>query len=562
MSRFRLFLPLLLLVAACTSTRPAETATATVPTPPETGGPTPVEVVAAPEAPADVLAEPVPPHDWYLRPGTSAYPGVDVDAAYALVADRSATPVVVAVIDSGIDIDHEDLEGRIWTNEDEIAGNGIDDDANGYVDDVHGWSFLGNAKGDNADHEQLEVTREYARLRPVYGTMKAADVPEAQRDEYAYFEQVRDEFTRRRDEAKATMPQIKEIYDLARVAVPRIHKHFGRDTVTERDLLTIGDDARELARARNFYAFLLSNNLTLGDLEQYYKQLDSQVKYHFNPDYDGRANVDDTDDPAFRTYGNGDVKGPNPEHGTHVAGIIAARRDNALGGKGIADAARIMVVRAVPDGDERDKDVANAIRYAADNGARVVNMSFGKAYSPDKELVDEAVRYATAKGVLLVNSAGNSGENVDVTASYPSPTFLDGGAATSWVSVGASGWEPANLAATFSNYGQTRVDLFAPGLDIYSSLPGNTYGERDGTSMAGPVVAGVAALVLSYYPELTATQVRGILRETARRYEGTRVPAPGGEEEVDFCTLSSTCGVVDAAAAMARAAEVAGAGGR
>lgn len=548
----RLLALLLLALGACTTTQPVAP-----PPPTATPAPTPAAPPPAPEVPD--APEPVPPLDWHLRAATTAYPGVGVEEAYALVASKTPTPVVVAVIDSGVDIEHEDLDGRIWTNEDEIPGNGVDDDQNGYVDDVHGWNFLGNAQGQNAPAEQYEVTREYVRLRPKYERMRAADVSEADRDEYAYFVQVRDEYRERLAEAQGTLPQIKNVYDVARKAVPRIHQHFGRENVTERDLLTIGEGDRELAQARNVYAFLLANGLTLDDLKAFYDQLYSQVNYHFNADYDGRANVDDTDDPAFRTYGNGDVEGPDPDHGTHVAGIIAARRDNTLGGKGIADAVRIMSVRAVPNGDERDKDVANAIRYATDNGARIINMSFGKGYSPQRALVDEAIRYATAKGVLLVHAAGNNGADSDVEANFPSAFAADGTpASTTWIGVGASNWETETLAASFSNYGQTRVDLFAPGVAVYATLPDNTYGPNDGTSMAAPVVTGVAALVLSYYPDLTAAQLRQVLVESARRYEGSVVVQPGTEDEVDFCTLSVTCGVVDAEAAMRMAAQLVG----
>ncbi len=557
----RLFLPLLLLVLAqCTSTRPAET-----PLPPRTvevGGPAPADVVEAPVeedvAEAEELAQ-----DWHLQNGTGDYPGIGVEAAYQAAPTRTPTPIVVAVIDSGVDIAHEDLQGRLWTNEDEIAGNGVDDDANGYVDDVHGWSFLGNAQGENLAHDTYEVTREYARLRTRYENVRLDALTEAQKAEYAYFEKVRADYQQRRQDARQALPQIEQIYTMGQQLVPRLQQHLGKENITEADLRTIGDADAELARARDFYNFLLVNGIALDDLKAYRDQLSSQVNYHFNAEYDGRKVVgDDPSNPNERQYGNPDVTGPEADHGTHVAGIIAARRDNALGAAGVADAVRIMPVRAVPDGDERDKDVANAIRYAADNGARIINMSFGKGYSPHKAVVDEAVRYAVEKGVLLVHGSGNDGADSDVEPNFPSPHYLDGGAAATWLTVGASSWEVEDLAAPFSNYGQERVDLFAPGVDIFSTLPGSKYGPNSGTSMAAPVVSGVAALVLSYYPELTAAQLRQVLLDSARRYPGEQVMQPGGEEEVDFCTLSVTCGVVDAAAAMARAAQVVNAGGR
>ncbi len=559
-NRLRLFwLPLLLLMLArCTATRPADVGS--VPPPVERGGPAPVEVVAVIEDDAPLE----PPYDWHLRSTQSGYPGINLDEAYALVEDRTPQPVIVAVIDSGVDVAHEDLEGRIWVNSDEIPGNGIDDDGNGYADDIHGWSFLGGADGRNVGPDTYEVTREYVRLRDRFENVQPRDVPAADREAYAYFEKVRDEYQRRRTEARQMLPQIKPVYEIAQEAVPVLRAHFGKEAITATDLATIGDDNPRLARARDVYSFLLANNITLEDLSRYYKQLDTQVNYGFNPDFDPRGIVGDNyADLSERYYGNADVAGPDPDHGTHVAGIIAARRDNNTGAVGISDAARIMVLRAVPNGDERDKDIANAIRYAADNGARIVNMSFGKGYSPQKEAVDAAVLYATGKGVLLVNAAGNDGENMDVTSSFPTAQFLDGSTATTWVGVGASAWDTSELAASFSNYGAATVDLFAPGVDIYSTLPGSTYGPNNGTSMAAPVVSGVAALLLSYYPELTAQQVRDILRQSARRYDNTAVMQPGGQISVDFCTLASTCGVVDAAAAMQLASQIATpAGGR
>lgn len=547
-------LPLLLLVLAhCTSTQPVAEAPAEPARPVEVSGPAPAPVEEPTEEAFDL------PNDWHLQ--ADDFPGVNVAQAYAAVADRTAQPVVVAVIDSGVDVEHEDLQGRLWTNPGEIAGNGLDDDGNGYVDDVHGWSFLGNAQGENVEHDTYEVTREYVRLRSTYENVRVDNLSPAQQQEFAYFQQVREEYQRRRQEAREMLPQIEGIYEMAQQAVPRVHEHLGKtEDVTLEDLQTIGESDPELARSRNLYSFLIANGITLKDLKAYYDQLYSQVNYGFNPEFDPRPIVgDDYADLAERHYGNNDVTGPDAGHGTHVAGIIAAVRDNDLGAIGIADAVQIMAIRAVPNGDERDKDVANAIRYAADNGAHIINMSFGKAYSPQKEVVDEAVRYAADKGVLLIHAAGNDANDSDVKPSYPNPYFLDGTKADRWLTVGASAWDVAALAAGFTNYGQERVDVFAPGVDIYSTLPGSTYGPNSGTSMAAPVVSGIAALVRSYFPELTADQLRSVLLESARRYDDTPVGLPGGEAEVAFCSLSVTCGVVDAAAAMARAAELVGA---
>ena len=215
-----------------------------------------------------------------------------------------------------------------------------------------------------------------------------------------------------------------------------------------------------------------------------------------NPPKEYRKEIvqDDETNINDRDYGNKDIMASTPFHGTHCSGIIGAVRDNGIGVDGIADNVRIMMVRAVPDGDEHDKDIANAIRYAVDNGAQIISMSFGKDFSPQKQWVDDAVRYAQSKGVLMVHAAGNDAANIDSADNFPNPTFIDGnGRATTWITVGASG-DPklGGITASFSNYGKKEVDVFAPGVQIYSTIPtGNNYGTASGTSMACPVVCGI-----------------------------------------------------------------------
>jgi subtilisin family serine protease len=240
-----------------------------------------------------------------------------------------------------------------------------------------------------------------------------------------------------------------------------------------------------------------------------------------------------------------------PFHGTHVSGIIGAVRGNGKGIDGIADNVRIMTIRAVPDGDEHDKDVALAIRYAVDNGAKVINMSFGKYFSPQKQWVDDAVKYAESKGVLLVAAAGNEAFLVDTMPHYPAPILNEGRKVNNWIMVGASG-DPSNggLIANFSNFGKKDVDVFSPGVNIYSTIPGgNTYGNASGTSMASPVTAGVAALLMSYYPNLTAAQVKTVIEKSAVPVNAkVKQPNKGGEDdsEVSFSELSRTGGILNA----------------
>ncbi len=417
--------------------------------------------------------------DWFNEGLNGA--GSNVNAAHAqfpVPADHAA--IVVAVIDSGIDIFHEDLAAHIWKNPREIPANRVDDDQNGYVDDVNGWNFLVDKNGRDIAGETLELTREFARYYKPYLASQNGTGPALSSSDHNRLVSLYNEFA----------PKF-------RAAAP-------------------GSD---------------------------------EAQYHYNYKLEQRG--DDLTDFLNRRYGNASVVGSDPLHGTHVAGIIAAVRGNGRGIDGIATNVRIMVLRAVPNGDEQDKDVAAAVRYAADNGARVVNMSFGKSLSRFPAKVLEAMDYAAGKGVLFVHAAGNDAKNTDVAPNFPTRNGATSRLAASWIEVGAATDRPgADLPATFSNYGQTAVDLFAPGFQIRSTTPGNTYTPLDGTSMASPVVAGVAALIFSHKPALTAVEVKTLILATAKRFGSLSVRRPGTATRVSFGALSRTGSVVDAQAAL------------
>lgn len=502
----------------------------------------------------------LPPQNWFvLDPASDQVQGLSVDKAYTLVKGKPSKKVTVAVIDSGVDIDHEDLQGKIWINEDEIAGNGIDDDKNGYIDDRYGWNFIGGKNG-NVEQDTYELTRIYVDLKPKYEGKTESDIKKKNREEYAYWLEVKEEFEKTYDKAH----QQYEFYSSLKDNIVRFNTllkaYFGVDTLTMNHLRTLDTQDSVLNVARNIVGLVFQNAGEDADFEAIADELGeaveyfgNQVNYAYNLEFDPRNIVgDDYSNPYEKGYGNTDVKGHDPSHGTHVAGIIAANRNNDLGIQGIADNVEIMVIRAVPDGDERDKDVANAILYAVDNGADIINMSFGKSYSPQKEAVDKAVKYAESKGVLLIHAAGNSSKNIDKRDNFPSRKLSDGKEASNWLEIGASSWgDDENFVGSFSNYGKETVDVFAPGVEIYSTTPDNTYKAYDGTSMAAPSTAGVAALVMSYYPDLTAFQVRDILRKSARKFENLTVIRPGDSGiEVDFSELSITGGLINAYEAM------------
>lgn len=486
--------------------------------------------------------------------------GMGTDKAYSKVlASKKSTTVVVAIIDSGVDIEHEDLKGKIWINTDEIPGNGIDDDNNGYIDDVHGWNFLGNAKGENINDVRLEVTRIYAKLHTIYDGRSFADLTEEEQDGYKLYKEVRAIVEDNRKSASAELEELSEMTEKVKKADDKLREHFnGEYTQAQLGEAVMDDKLRDAAI--EIYMLALYG-MDFESYMEYLKYYQDQLDFNYNPDIDPRMDIigDDPSDFTDANYGNNDVKGPDASHGTHCAGIIAAIRNNNMGNDGVADNVLIMSVRTVPNGDEWDKDIANAIRYAVDNGAQVINMSFGKAYSPEQDGVIKAFRYAEEKGVLLVHAAGNEGSDNDVLGhNFPSPLYASMTAKfTNWIEVGASTrYKKAKfkkgymlhdgIAADFSNYGNEMVDVFAPGHDILSTTPDNQYDVYAGTSMAGPMVAGVAALIKSYYPALTMIQIREIILASVQDASKRKTPLPGDiEETVSFDELCVTAGIVN-----------------
>ncbi|QNE40254.1 S8 family serine peptidase [Hymenobacter sp. NBH84] len=491
--------------------------------------------------------------------------GLSAERTYQeLLKGRTATPVTVAVIDGGVDTAHVDLRGVMWHNPKEIAGNGKDDDGNGYIDDVYGWNFLGGQDGRNIDVEAYEDTRMLARLEPLYQGKTRNQVPAAKREEFDLYQQVKKSYQTHYKEDNEHYDQYKDEYPQTQAVADQMKQALGvsrLDTATLRNPPTDNADLRRISQL--FYQNLKAGGYAdmesvLDDMKHAYEQTKNLVEYSLDLKFNPRSIVgDDPDNLKQRVYGNADVTGPDPTHGTHVAGIIAGDRTNNVGIMGVAGLpVRIMAVRAVPNGDERDKDVANAIRYAVDNGAQVINMSFGKYFSPHREAVEEAIRYADTKGVLLVHSAGNESIDIDTKKQYPSPVFLNTKTIPNLITVGASSrTNDQELVADFSNYGKKNVDVFAPGVQINSTLPNNTYGNESGTSMAGPMVAGMAAVLKSYFPKLTPEDLKRIIRESATPLH-TKVLKPGGKTTIDFAELSNTGGLVNLYKAVQMAQQV------
>ena len=486
---------------------------------------------------SDTASKPI--DNWYnLDYATNAVNGVSAEKTYAeLLKGKVSTTVIVGVIDSGVDFNHEDLKDVMWTNPKEIAGNGIDDDKNGYIDDIHGWNFLGGKDGKNVEKETLELTRLYRELKAKYEGKDEKTATD--KKEFKYYQELQEAFEKKLGSAQGQLTQIKFVNDMFISINLAIKEETKVDSVKYAQIEQYKPKDKKEEQLVGYAKLILANDKEIS-LDAILKQLDEaidhfedQVKYNLNIDYDPRNIIgDDYKNANEKNYGNNDCNGPGSLHGTHVAGIIGANRTNNIGTKGVADNVRIMSVRAVPDGDERDKDVANAIIYAVDNGAKVINMSFGKAYPYDKGAVDRAVQYAESKDVLLVHAAGNDGIDIDKKIHYPCRKYASGKEAKNWIDVGALSWKKnEKIPANFSNYGKKTVNVFAPGVAIHATKSGGGYVDLDGTSMACPVTAGVAAVIRSYYPNLTAKQVKKIIEKSVvTDYKKNLVNIPGGKE--------------------------------
>jgi len=424
-------------------------------------------------------------------------PGMSIDKAYSVfLKGKKGTKIIVSVVDSGLDIDHEDLKGKIWTNSKEIPGNHKDDDGNGYIDDVHGWNFLGEGTDEN-----LELTRIVKKGDDGSETYKAAKAE--------------------LDKKLAELYPQKTQVDAISKAEKEVKTFLKKDKYTLADIkgITTTDPSLNKSKSIMINIATQAGEGFQDEIKSYVDYVYDQFNYNLNTNFNGRKTGDNPEDLTSKYYGDGNVKGPDVTdalHGTHVAGIIAQIRGNNKGGDGVVDKnVEIMPIRAVPNGDEYDKDIALAIRYAVDNGAKVINGSFGKDYSPHKEWVWDAIKYAASKDVLIVHAAGNDAKDVDTEPNFPTDEANGKEIADNLITIGAlNNVYGDKIVADFSNYGTKNVDVFSPGVEIYATVPNNKYKYEQGTSMASPNAAGVAALIRSYYPNLTASQVKHILMDS------------------------------------------------
>lgn len=510
------------------------------------------------------------PAGWHLSDQTEsgAY-GISLDKAYQFLKGRKSTPVIVAVLDSGVDTLQEDLKEVLWRNPKEIPYNGVDDDKNGYVDDLYGWNFLGGKDGSGVTVDSDERSRVYYKFKNRFEgkDLKPENLSKEDLFLYTMWRKAKSEMFETSESVDILI--LKMAYQNLSKADSMLQKEMGKAVFTGEELEKMESTSDRVNWAKSALVELMrangsleiTNQKFMNEFKEYLdgEQRKADAKEREPEKYRDKIVQDNYDDINDRYYGNNKVfiDARTDLHGTHVAGVIGAKRNNKTGIDGIADQVKIMAIRVVPDGDEHDKDVALGIRYAVDNGARIINMSFGKYFSPEKKWVDDAVKYAQSKGVLLVAAAGNESRNADSVIHYPNRNFLDGGTARNWIAVGASSdpsieqVSPADgslfssYTAAFSNYGKTEVDVFAPGTRIYSTQPGNIYGSLDGTSFSSPIVAGIAALIMEYFPDLTAEQVKFVIEKSAVPLTED-VLKPGTREKVKLSDICKTGGIVNA----------------
>ncbi len=480
---------------------------------------------------------------------TDSIPGISLQKAYQFLEGKKSVPVIVAVTDSGTDILHEDLKDKVWVNSKEIPNNNIDDDQNGYVDDIHGWNFLGSSYD-----ETLEITRLYRELKPKFEGKTSVDIPKNEAQEYLAFKALEEDYKTSLSEAKESQEKYMQYQDRLEDIDNAMKNLTGKEDYTLADLKASTSSFEAINSKKDIAISIFESGSSLKEQkEQIEEGLDyfsSKVNTYYNLNFDGRIALnDDAYSMKTTSYGDNNVKnqGEDEIHGSHVSGIILANRNNNLGVAGIVDNALLMAVRVVPNGDEYDKDVALGIRYAVDNGAKVINTSFGKGYSPKANWVYDAIKYAAKKDVLIVNAAGNDAQDIDVKATFPKDVAVAKEISDNFLTVGASTrFYNQDLLARFSNYGKVNVDVFAPGHDIYNTITDNEYKKLSGTSMASPATAGVAALIRSYYPELSASQVKHIIMNSGTLID-IDVLLPGdNEKKVQLSSISKTGRLVNA----------------
>jgi len=479
--------------------------------------------------------------------------GINLKKTYKFLEGKEGQTVIVGILDGGVDILHEDFAHRIWINEDEIENNGIDDDKNGYIDDINGWNFVGNSTFQGYEDERIVNNQNSAKNNK---TLRKA--------EHSYKKRIREIQKDIKYENKRII-KLKQRDSLFAEYIQNPNYTLNDIFVTKSNNSRLKREIKATKMLVNYRLYESEYDPTVNPIDsdtagtivneikvyqEYYTEDSTQLSRILNNINYKRLRQDNPDNFNDTNYGNNNVSYNvgNDSHGTHVAGIIAANRKNHIGINGISDNSKIMPVRILGDDDEYDKDVALAIRYAVDNGAKIINASFCKNFSPHKEWVYDAIRYAEKKDVLIVIAAGNDALNLDKNHSYPNDSEdLKTEFAHNVIVVGASNpYISKYLTSSFSNYGTNNVDIFAPGNSIYSTIPENKYGYESGTSMAASIVTGIAALIRSYYPILNASEIKQIILDSGIKIDAKVIKPGHYRKKTKFSKLCSSGSIVNA----------------
>lgn len=500
------------------------------------------------------------PLDWHMLSQDQGVHGANIYKAYEYLKNRQPKrKVIVAVIDGGIEPGHEDLKANLWINRDEIPDNGIDDDNNGYIDDIHGWNFLGTKEGKQINTVSLEADRIFLEMQKRFNNVDTNKLSNKEKEIYSFYQKTILP-TSTIGNAYGGINVAEKLVAYAEQFDKEMRAKFPGKKLGRKEFLSIinKNEQNEWRKNAHFYFMMgwtASPNASWDEIFEVRKRLvpDAQERYkEALQNYKDERNLigDDLNQIKDRFYGNNNLTGENSKHGTHVAGIIGATRDNNLGINGIADVELMIIRVSAGKGDEYDKDVANSIRYAVENGANIINMSFGKSFSPHKKWVDDAMKLAEKKGVLLIHAAGNGNTCIDSLPVYPNKNLSSKKQLNNFITVGSIA--PDGNPAISSNYGKNNVDLFAPGVDIYSTTINGNYKKMSGTSMAAPVVSGVAALIWNYFPELSAKELKQIILEGVTSREGEKVLKPQSRMlvtpriPINFEKLCQSSGILNA----------------
>lgn len=515
------------------------------------------------------------PLDWHLRSlGPDSIWGAGIEKAYQMLDGKKAKKKVrVAVISRGFDMEHEDLVDVLWTNKKEKPGNGSDDDKNGYIDDVHGWNFLGTKDGRDVIYTSEAISREFDKIRARFEELDAKGRSRtlAEKDEYMQYLNLARES--KIEGMYMSTILAKNIAKGMEEINQKLHEAYPNDSdFTYEQFLKIVpapetlDSLNDIAYNVNMLIWGFSQKQMWSDryktrydnaqsYEKQYQDLKARQK-------DERGMIgDNMNDINDAQYGNANLLTGNPSVGTGLAGVIAAKRGNDIGIDGIADNAELMLIRAVPEGDGYDKDIAVAIRYAIKNGADIILIATHKKVAEDKDIVRLALEEAEQEDILIVHAVGESPRDIDNNPTYPSGLKEDGSYYNNFINVAASNVN--GLPLSLSNYGKKNVDLFAPGVDVYSCDAGDNYFKLTGTNASAAVVTGVAALIKSRFPKLTASQIKEIIVSTATNAptEGVFYPfvSEASNETPKTAQYSDLCrsgGIIDAAAAVQKAMNI------